>query len=189
MPTADRRERERSNRRDLIVSAARELAETEGWDAVTTRRLADQVQYSQPVLYSHFANKDAIVAAVALDGFAELTEILARARRQAGTPLRAVLQAYLDFGATRPALYQAMFALPIDVRFGGGDQTPTQLRAAFDEIVTVLEPVAHGRDVPALAELTWSTLHGIVDLTRTGRLPPQSGTARLDLLEQLVTTS
>jgi AcrR family transcriptional regulator len=172
----------------LIVSAARELAETEGWDAVTTRRLADQVQYSQPVLYSHFANKDAIVAAVALDGFAELTEVLARARRQSGPPLRAVLQAYLDFGAARPALYQAMFALPIDVTFGSPDQTPAQLRAAFDEIVIVLEPVSPGRDVPALAELVWSTLHGIVELTRGGRLPPQSRTARLALLEELVST-
>src|SRR6478736_4198606 len=72
MTRQERKERERAQRRQVIVSAARELAEAEGWEAVTTRRLADRVEYSQPVLYSHFAGKDAIMAAVAVEGFAEL---------------------------------------------------------------------------------------------------------------------
>lgn len=76
----ERRERERAQRHRLIVTAARELAEAEGWEAVTTRRLAERVEYSQPVLYSHFSGKEAIVEAVALDGFDELTAHLRRAR-------------------------------------------------------------------------------------------------------------
>ena len=59
---------ERAQRRELIVNAARELAESEGWEAVTTRRLADRIEYSQPVLYSHFEDKHAIVSAVASRG-------------------------------------------------------------------------------------------------------------------------
>ena len=59
---------ERAQRRQVIVNAARELAESEGWEAVTTRRLADRTEYSQPVLYSHFEGKDAIVSAVASRG-------------------------------------------------------------------------------------------------------------------------
>ena len=59
---------ERAQRRQVIVNAARELAESEGWEAVTTRRLADRIEYSQPVLYSHFEGKDAIVSAVASRG-------------------------------------------------------------------------------------------------------------------------
>ena len=66
MSIQTRRERERAERERLIVTAAQELAETEGWDAVTTRRLAEKVEYSQPVPYSHFKGKDAIVAAVAV---------------------------------------------------------------------------------------------------------------------------
>ena len=61
MSIRERREREQAERRRLIVTAARELAEAEGWDAVTTRRLAAEIEYSQPVLYSHFANMQAIV--------------------------------------------------------------------------------------------------------------------------------
>src|SRR5947199_6804381 len=83
MSVKERRDRERAERHRLIISTARELAEAEGWDAVTTRRLAERIEYSQPVLYSHFKGKDAIIEAVALEGFAELAEVLRRAREQA----------------------------------------------------------------------------------------------------------
>ena len=54
MTVAERRERDRAHRRQAIITAARQMAEAESWDAVTTRRLVDQIEYSQPVLYSHF---------------------------------------------------------------------------------------------------------------------------------------
>ncbi|OPX11308.1 helix-turn-helix domain-containing protein, partial [Gordonia sp. i37] len=54
MGTQDRRARERAERRDRVVEAARDLAERDGWSAVTTRRLADEIEYTPPVLYQHF---------------------------------------------------------------------------------------------------------------------------------------
>src|SRR6516225_4321601 len=108
MAVERRRARERDARHQLIIQTAREIAETDGWDAVTTRRLADTIEYSQPVLYSHFANKDAIVAAVAIQGFTELAERLHQARlRAANEPqaLAGLAQAYLDFGLANPAPY------------------------------------------------------------------------------------
>src|SRR3954454_767540 len=95
----ERRERERAQRHQLIITAARELAEAEGWEAVTTRRLAERVEYSQPVLYSHFDGKDAIKRAVALEGFGELAALLRHARLAATEPsqaLHAVGLAYLE---------------------------------------------------------------------------------------------
>jgi len=47
------------------------LAEAEGWDAVTTRRLSSQIEYSQPVLYKHFTEMEQIADAIAIDGFGE----------------------------------------------------------------------------------------------------------------------
>ena len=76
MSTADRRRRERAEREQRITAAARAIAEGEGWSAVTIRRLAGEIEYSQPVLYSHFENRDAIVTAVAITGFRELTSAL-----------------------------------------------------------------------------------------------------------------
>src|ERR1700746_373581 len=98
MSVQDRRARERQQRERLIVATAAELAEAEGWDAVTTRRLAEAIEYSQPVLYSHFSGKDAIVQAVALQGFAQLAATLREAQDAATSPravLLALAQAYL----------------------------------------------------------------------------------------------
>jgi AcrR family transcriptional regulator len=180
----ERRERERAERHRLIVDAARELAETEGWDAVTTRRLAERVEYSQPVLYSHFKGKDAIVRAVALQAIGDLAERLRAARAAHRSPakaLRAVAHAYLDFAATRPALYDAMFVREVDLSFGT-DESPPELRAAFGEFVAAVAPFAGEDDVETLTEVFWSALHGQATLNEGRRLRPDHHQARLDLL-------
>src|SRR3712207_4496700 len=100
MTVHQRKERERAERQQKIVSAARKLAETEGWDAVTVRRLAEGIEYSQPVLYSHFRSKDEIVGAVALEGFAELTVAIRSAIPTGVTgrvAVAALAEAYLAF--------------------------------------------------------------------------------------------
>jgi AcrR family transcriptional regulator len=179
---SERRERERAHRHRLIVTAARELAEAEGWDAVTTRRLAERVEYSQPVLYSHFNGKDAIVSAVALDGFGELADHLRRARQaaaEAGRALRAVCRAYLEFATARPALYQAMFVLPTDLTFASAE-TPPPLRAAFTEFVDCFPPEDERREL--VAEVVWSAVHGMAVLSGSGRIPPEGQEERLDFL-------
>ncbi|MCI2418746.1 TetR/AcrR family transcriptional regulator [Saccharopolyspora sp. K220] len=184
MSVKERKERERAERHRLIIEAARELAEAEGWDAVTTRRLADRVEYSQPVLYSHFNGKDAIVAAVAIEGIGELAVELRRARTSRRAPkaaLRALADAYLGFARNRPALYEAMFVRPTDIPFGTAD-SPAALREAFGEFLAVLEPVARDRDPETLAEVFWSALHGLAVLTRADRLRTSHHKARLDLL-------
>jgi AcrR family transcriptional regulator len=180
---SERRERERAHRHQLIITAARELAESEGWEAVTTRRLADRVEYSQPVLYSHFNGKDAIVSAVALDGFSELAAHLGRARQAAGPEprpaLHAVCRAYLQFATERPALYQAMFILPTDLKFASAE-TPPPLRSSFDEFVSCFRPDNKRREL--IAEVLWSALHGIAVLSESGRIPPHGQDERLDFL-------
>ncbi|MFF4774666.1 hypothetical protein ACFY05_17585 [Microtetraspora fusca] len=94
-----RRERERAERERLIVGAAREPAEAEGWEAVTTRRpagdppadhLADTHEYSRPALYCHFTGKDAIMAAVAVEGVADMAAEMRAARTSASGPEQAL---------------------------------------------------------------------------------------------------
>jgi AcrR family transcriptional regulator len=188
MSIQSRRDRERADRERLIVTAARELAEAEGWDAVTTRRLAARIEYSQPVLYSHFGGgKAAIMAAAALEGFAELAADLRAARAAAGTPraaLAAAAGAYTAFAAAKPALYDAMFTLHADLPFGA-DDTPQVMRDAFGELIDSVRPAAGDRDLETLTEAFWSGLHGTVTLTRSHRLRPDHAAARLDLLVDL----
>lgn len=190
MSITERRLRERAQRHDLIIAAARNLAESEGWEAVTTRRLAEIVEYSQPVLYSHFDGKDAIVRAVALEGFAELAKAMHQARSGNDSPdlaLRAICDAYMAFAAERPAVYHAMFALPIDVPFAS-DETPSAPKAAFAALFDVLKPF--DEDPIVLSELVWAALHGLAVLRRGGRIPPEREPARIDtLVSQIVRRS
>ncbi|MEU9391602.1 TetR/AcrR family transcriptional regulator [Streptomyces sp. NPDC048324] len=185
MSIQTRRERERAERERLIVTAARELAEAEGWDAVTTRRLAAEIEYSQPVLYSHFKGKDAIMAAVAVQGCADLAVELRAARTAAEGPraaLAAVGEAYASFGRRRPALYDAMFTHAVDLPFAT-PEAPAPLQEAFAELVAVVEPIAaDGEDIGLLTETYWAGLHGLVTLMRSGRLPERDHDQRLALL-------
>jgi AcrR family transcriptional regulator len=187
MALSDRRSRERAQRHELIVAAARDLAEAEGWEAVTTRRLAEIVEYSQPVLYSHFDGRDAIVRAVALQGFEALALSLREARlsaAQSEPALRKVFGAYLNFAAERPAVYQAMFVLPVDIKFAS-DDTPPALKAGFDELVSAVAPFGGSSELRA--EVGWAALHGLAALRRGGRIPQEREQARLDLLvDQIV---
>ena len=184
MAIEDRRERERAARRRLILSTARRLAETEGWEAVTTRRLSTEIEYSQPVLYKHFSGMEDIAEALAIEGFRELADALRAARAEAGTaqcPLRSMARAYISFARDNPALYDAMFIRATKLRFAA-DDTPAPLVAAFAELREGIATVAHGRDVDTLTELVWAALHGLVTLARGGRLRPEYDAERVELL-------
>ncbi|HEX4223346.1 MAG TPA: TetR/AcrR family transcriptional regulator [Pseudonocardiaceae bacterium] len=185
MSISERRQRQLAQRAELIVGAARELAEEQGWEAVTTRRLADRVEYSQPVLYSHFAGKDAIVDAVAVTGIAELTGQLRAA--VADTPpgrvaVGRLARAYLNFAVEHPAVYQAMFTLTTGLPFAT-DEAPAALKESFAELSRVLTPA--GRELGALTEVFWSALHGIAVLLASGRMRPEHQEERVAIVIDL----
>ncbi|MFJ5549816.1 TetR/AcrR family transcriptional regulator [Streptomyces sp. NPDC093225] len=190
MSVQERKERERAHRHQLIITTARELAEADGWDAVTTRRLAERIEYSQPVLYSHFRGKQEIVAAVALEGFAELATAIRRAVADTppGPPAAAALaRTYVDFAGRNPALYDAMFLMDTGLPFADA-ATPAPLREAFAALLDTLAPAAGDADPALFVEVVWSSLHGLAALTRSGRLPAPDAPRRLDLLlSRLVT--
>jgi len=191
MAIRERRDRERADRERLIVTAARELAEAEGWEAVTTRRLADRVEYSQPVLYGHFKSMGAIMAAVAVEGFADLAAELRAVRAGEPEPARALAgvgSAYLGFAERRPALYDAMFARAVDLPFATAD-APESLRAGFGELAEALRPYAGGEDLGLLTETYWAALHGLATLARGGRLPARFRDRRLAILLERFTAA
>jgi AcrR family transcriptional regulator len=184
MAIDDRRERDRAARRRLIITTARKLAEADGWDAVTTRRLSTEIEYSQPVLYKHFTGMEQIAEAVAIDGFGELADAIRAARLRAGTANDASTQithAYLNFARDNPAVYDAMFTRATTLRFAAQD-TPPQLTAAFAELHHAVGAVADEHDADALIQLFWAALHGLVTHNRAGRLRPGYDSDRLQLL-------
>jgi AcrR family transcriptional regulator len=171
MAKAGARAQRVAERRQQILDAARDIAEADGWTAVTSRRLADAIGYTQPVLYGHFpAGKTEIMRSVALAGFAELAAAThaAMAGKTGPQAVAAVADAYLDFAATHPSLYEAMFQQPTDARFAQ-DDAETELRSGFNALGAAL-----GTDNDGTAtELLWSALHGMSLLERAGRMRPE----------------
>ena len=185
MSVQERKERERADRERLIVATARELAEQQGWDAVTTRRLAERIEYGQPVLYSHFRGKREIIGAVALEGAAELAAAARTAVSCAHGPrarATALARAYLDFAERNPAVYDAIFQLDGGLAFAHED-TPAPLKDAFAALLEGLGEAAGEGVHPALfTETFWAALHGLATLTRAGRLPAGDTEQRVELL-------
>ena len=160
-----------------MINAARDLAESDGWPAVTMRRLAGELGVTQPVLYSAFASRQALVDAVALNGF---DDVAAALEAVDASPM-ARMRAYLDFAAAYPRVYEAMFSLPSGLAFAA-DDTPEPLRHAFSRIRDAF-PDADG----TWAEVAWSALHGLATLQASGRLRASQAQARLDLAHRMLT--
>src|SRR3984885_12740364 len=185
MSVQERKERERAGRERLILATARELAEQQGWDAVTTRRLAERIEYSQPVLYSHFRGKREIIGAVALEGATEMAAAVRAATSGTNSPrerVAALAHAYLDFAERNPAVYDAIFQLDGGLAYAQED-TPEPLKDAFAALLESLGEVAGDGVHPGLfTETFWASLHGLATLTRAGRLPPEDTDPRVELL-------
>jgi AcrR family transcriptional regulator len=181
---AERKQRDREARRVQIISAARRIAELEGWPNVTVRRLSDEISYSQPVLYGHFESREGILAAVAIEGFQEIGLALEKARKRAkpGKMVESVASAYLEFAASSPALYEVMFSLSLNIPFADA-ATPPELRFAFAQLLEMFQ--GQGSKPEVLSELFWAGLHGIADLTRTKRFPPSRQKERLKMFVEL----
>jgi AcrR family transcriptional regulator len=139
------------------------------------RRVAAEIGLTQPALYSAFpAGRQAVIDAIAIGGFRAIAEAL---EAVSPAPL-ARMRAYLDFAATHPHVYEAMFTMPSELRFGTGEG-PESLRRAFSSI----EVAFAGAD-GARAEVAWATVHGLASLQLSGRLPSERVQERLQLASE-----
>jgi AcrR family transcriptional regulator len=183
---AERKLRDKQARRVRIISAARRIAELEGWSHVTVRRLSDEIAYSQPVLYAHFESRERILDAVAIEGFQEIGLALEKARKRvkSGNVVESVAAAYLKFAASSPALFEVMFLQSVSVPFDEA-ATPPELRFAFAQLRELFQ--GQGSKSEVLSELFWASLHGLAELTRTKRLPPSRQKERVSALVELFT--
>ncbi len=164
-------------RRDQLIHTARDLAESDGWAAVTIRRLAGELGVTQPVLYSAFAGRQALIDAVALNGFSDLAAALDAVD---ASPM-ARMRVYLDFAAAHPRVYEAMFSLPSGLAFAA-DDIPEPMQRAFSGIHDAF-PDADDTQ----AEVAWSALHGLATLQASGRLRASQAQARLKLAHRMLT--
>jgi len=180
-------------RRKILV-AARELFETEGYDKVTMRRIADAIEYSPTTIYHHFEDKDALVLALCEEDFARLFEHLEGAL-PAADPVESLRQlglGYARFGVEYPNHYRFMFMTPAKLEHPEGHVSPGE--QAFGLVrAAVAAAIENGHfrpgGVDTIAQVLWASIHGAVALLIT--VQPQlwpHAPAAPDLVAQVMET-
>jgi AcrR family transcriptional regulator len=191
MGIKERREREKQITRQGILTAARRIAQQEGWPALTVRKVAESIEYSPPMIYEYFANKEEILLELMREGFRQLTVAMQQARdavEDCEERLFKIVDAYWSFANNNPDLYQIMNGLggvPLDIQ-----ETARAGRDAGIVPLAALEDWAQCNavaleDALGATETAWGLIHGMVSLTMVDRIEGGEPRARL-LLHQAV---
>ncbi len=176
MGVKERRERERSETRDKILDAARELFITKGYDGVSMRKVADRIEYSATAIYEYFDDKDALFHELCQQDFARLAAVF-QSRSMAADPierLKQIGQTYIDFGLNYPNHYKLMFMTPhpvaeLDEREREIKGNPEVDAYAFLKH-TVEQAIAAGvfreefHDAELVSQTLWAAVHGVISL-------------------------
>jgi len=172
MGVKERRQRERTEVREKILDAALEFFAREGVEGVNMRALADAIEYSPPVIYAHFRDKDAIIHELCYRQLRELAKTFATfADLDPIERLRRIGYVYADFAIEHPSHFRFMFLtehpLPDDDELRKSD--PQQNAYAFLK-QTAEDALAAGHfrpeytDAEEIAQICWGSAHGLVAL-------------------------
>ena len=165
--------------RQALIDGAIALIMEQDVSSLSLREVARRVGVSHAAPYRHFQDKEALLAAVAEEGFIGLTEAMNRDIEQtADDPLerlKAAGVAYVQFAIAHPSHYRVMFG-----RYQGKQAPhPEQAKAGWQAFQVLLKVIEAGQTAGALrtgetmqlAWVAWSTVHGLSILLIDGRLP------------------
>ena len=170
MGISERRLREKEQLRSTILGTALQMVKDEGWQSLSIRKIADAIEYSVPVIYDHFDNKEAILFEVAKEGFGILGKKIEDAKAKNAKPaeqLKLIAYAYWDFAFKYREHYQLMYGLGMQ---GCEIEKCLPEKTTFRKLV--MEPITQliqkGNDPnanPCLKYYTfWSILHGLISI-------------------------
>src|ERR1700681_116816 len=165
--------------RAACLRAALELLEEGGATALSLRAVARRAGVSPAAPYRHYADREALVSAVAEVGYRELAERLAAAHPAPSTPeqLASVGVAYVEFALARPALFRMMFGEPCDRDNDERVAATAAVSLYLREIVARCFPQA---DAEALAPAIWALVHGLAFLHLDGEVKAPTPSASAD---------
>ena len=117
MGSKERIHRLKENTRVSIIDAAHDIVKDEGWQALSMRKIAEKIEYTAPMIYEYYANKEAILLELTKKGYMLLGEKMKDARDQQDTPelqLEALWLAYWNFAFAEKEYYQLMFGVEMN---------------------------------------------------------------------------
>jgi AcrR family transcriptional regulator len=170
MGIVERRIRQKENMRTNILSVALQLVKDEGWQSLSIRKIADAIEYSVPVIYDHFENKEAILFELSMDGFRLLERTLEKNKKKYQDPkqlLKAHAEAYWSFAFKNPEYYQLMYGLGMPC--SGIGKVKPQLNCFRDYIGQAIEGIVKEKkssDDETCFKIYafWSVLHGLISI-------------------------
>lgn len=175
--------------RDALIKAALHQAEQGGAEAISIKALAKQLGVSQPAPYRHFADREALLAAVTAEAFRQFSALLreAVAKPSKQSKLLRLALATLDFGLRRNGIYRLMFASRTVSCAAKGSELHEATRETFTLVIGALEAPAVGYLRERQALKIWAALHGVVMLAEQGLLTGEAAHAtREELVEDFV---
>lgn len=181
-----RRPYHHGNLRRALLDEALATIRAEGVSGLTLREIAARVGVSRTALYRHFADKRALLAAVATEGFRALREQLVAAWEEGGrgdAAFHAMGVAYVRFAVANPAHYRVMFGGFVDPQTQD-PELAAEAEGAFQALVDALaalqrDGVFHGDDTLLMARYNWALVHGLAMLAIDGQLREPGGVEEL----------
>lgn len=169
--------------RRALVEAAMVEVERNGVEGLSLAAIAKALGVSQPAPYRHFADRDALLTEVAMEGFKMFAAALEAAPKRARgrQALSRMAQAYLRFGLDHPGLYKAMFASHLLPQAANGAGLQMTASSSFGLLIDAI--AAPDRETAQrIALRIWVSLHGIVMLENQGLLHDRLVPIRLEQL-------
>ena len=175
MTLQKRRERYRSELRAETLSAARKLIQEEGYQGLTIRELAKRMECSPMALYSYFADKQALLTALALEVFEKVAKRFeSTVRRDPLTALRKILLDYIAYAEENPIEYRILF-LSVETlgelklsREDLQERNPA-FRALFKCVERCIKAGVFQGDAFAVSTVLWTGAHGAASLLITAQ--------------------
>lgn len=170
MGITERRLRQKEEVRSSILATAWQVVKDEGWQSLSIRKIADAIEYSVPVIYDHFENKEAIMLEFARDGFRLLSKRIQKAKEKSNDPaeqLRTIADTYWNFAFKNKEHYQLMYGMgmqgcEIEKCF---PERGSFRNAVLEPITTLISKSKNPGINPCLKYFTfWSILHGLISI-------------------------
>lgn len=116
MGIIERKQRTREEIRIKIMEAALNIARADGWNGLSMRKIAEQIEYTAPVIYEYFNNKEDLLTDLSRLGFQKLAKTIKNASEKISQPiekLENMWEAYWKFAFSKKEFYQLMFGVGI----------------------------------------------------------------------------